>query len=127
MENCNPMKTPFESQSNLHKRTETEEPADTKLYRRKIGSFMHFAIFTCADIAYAVYKLSQFNSNPSAIHLGTAKHLLRYIQGTKDYGLLFTTDSSSSLSCTEPHGFSDSSFTSGPDDRKSTPHIFSSS
>jgi hypothetical protein len=120
MENCNPTKTPFESQSNLHQRTEAEEPADMELYRRKISSFMHLAIFTCADIAYAVSKLSQFNSNPSVIHLGAAKHLLRYIQGTKDYGLLFTADSaSSSLSCSEPHGFSDASFASDPDDRKS--------
>jgi hypothetical protein len=49
------------------------------------------------------------------------KHLLRYIQGTKDYGLLFTANSSSSpLLCSEPHGFSDVSFASDPDDRKST-------
>jgi hypothetical protein len=120
MENCNPTKTPFESQSNLHQRTETEELADTELYRRKIGSFMHLAIFTRADIAYAVSKLSQFNSNPSVIHLGAAKHLLWYIQGTKDYGLLFTADSSSPLSCSEPYGFSKTSFASDLDDRKSS-------
>jgi hypothetical protein len=86
---------------------------------------MHLAIITRPDIAFHVSKLSQFNSDPSIHHYTAAKHVLRYLQGTKDYGLYFTASSSQyspHYSRTPPLellGFSDASYASDPDDRKS--------
>jgi len=37
-----------------------------------------------------VTKLSQFNSNPGRIHWNQAKHLLHYLNGTKEYALRYT-------------------------------------
>ena len=126
MHNCNSTKAPFDSlHSNLHKRTEEEQPADLELYRQIIGSLMHLAIITRPNIAFHVSKLSQFNSDPSIHHYAAAKHVLRYLQGTKDYGLYFTATSSQyslNYSRTPPLellGFSDASYASDPDDRKS--------
>ena len=46
---------------------------------------------TCTrpDICYAVSILSQFMANPSAEHLSMAKHVLRYVKGTIDHGLVY--------------------------------------
>jgi hypothetical protein len=73
---------------------------------------------------FAASKLAQFNSNPSMQHYRAAKHLLRYIQGTKDLVITFYRSPSStayaSASASVPTGFSDASFAADPDDRKST-------
>ena len=44
---------------------------------------------TRPDICYAVTKLSQHMSKPTKAHLSMAKHVLRYLKGTLDYGLEF--------------------------------------
>lgn len=54
-------------------------------YRQLIGSLMHLALHTRPDIIHAVTKLSQYNTNPGRIHWNQAKHVLRYLNGTKSY------------------------------------------
>jgi ribonuclease HI len=115
MQDCNPVKTPFESQSVLSKTADGDEPIDSEEYRSITGSIMHLAVYTRPDIMFAASKLAQFNSNPSMQHYRAAKHLLRYIQGTKDFVLTFMhTDNLA------PLGYCDASFAADPDDRKST-------
>lgn len=60
------------------------------------------------DIMFAASKLAQFNSNPSMQYLRAAKHLLRYIQGTKDPCNTAPID--------YPIGFCDASFAADPED-----------
>jgi ribonuclease HI len=69
---------------------------------------------------YAASKLAQFNSNPSMQHYRAAKHLLRYIQGTKDQIITYQSPPSSTSRSNGPIGYSDASFAADPDDRKST-------
>ena len=80
---------------------------------------MHLAIYTRLDLSHTASKLSQFNSDPSIIHFQAAKHVLRYIQGTLDYGILYTSESSENIIIL-PTDFSDPSFSDDPDDTKST-------
>jgi hypothetical protein len=47
-------------------------------YQHLTGSLNHLVVFTRPDIAFAASKLAQFNSNPTAIHLNAALHVLRY-------------------------------------------------
>ena len=117
MAKCNPVKTPCESSIHLHKRTPDEESANGELYRQMIGSLMFLAQYARPDIAYAVSALSQFNKDPSIHHFRAVKHLLRYIQATKDLSIVFNDNSASA---TYPLGFSDASYANNPDDRKST-------
>lgn len=44
---------------------------------------MYAMLGTRPDIAFAVSRLCQFQSNPTEGHVGLAKHILRYLQGTK--------------------------------------------
>ena len=50
---------------------------------------MFAAIATRIDIAFAVNRLSQYLSEPRKAHLQAAKHILRYLKGSPDLGILY--------------------------------------
>ncbi|KAL8089189.1 hypothetical protein AgCh_038826 [Apium graveolens] len=56
-------------------------------YSRIIGSLMYLMSCTRPDIAYSISKLSRFTSNPGADHWKVIIRVLRYLRGTRDYGL----------------------------------------
>ena len=70
---------------------------------------------TRPDICFAVSTLSQYMVNPNNIHLIGEKHVMRYLKGTLDYGLKYTSDSEISL-----NGFTDSDWAGSAKDKKST-------
>ena len=74
-----------------------------------------YLINTRPDICFAVNTLSQYMVNPKHIHLIGAKHVMRYLKGTLDYELRYTSDSEISL-----HGFTDSDWEGSDKHRKST-------
>ena len=79
------------------------------LYRQLIGSLMYL-VNTMLEICYAVNTLSQFIVELKRAHWATTKHVLRYIQGTIDYGFLYTRDKDIRLS-----GFTDANWAGDPD------------
>jgi hypothetical protein len=52
-----------------------------------VGKCMYLSVCTRPDISYTVRELARFMSNYGEAHIQAAKHLLRYIQGTRSYGL----------------------------------------
>ena len=114
MENCKPRSTPCEMSPNSHGSPDESEPADSTLYRQIVGSLIYIMIATRPDLCYAVTKLSQHMSNPTVADLVVAKHVLRYLKGTTDKGLIFK-KSSVPLKL---KGYCDSDWGSS-DDRKS--------
>ena len=89
MSNRRPMSSPMET--NLHKLKEAvvESPSiDSTLYRQMIGSLMCFVNIR-PNICYAVHALSQFMCEPKEIHLVAVKHIMRYLQGTLNFGLKY--------------------------------------
>ena len=56
------------------------------MYHQMIGSLMYLVNMR-PDICFAVNTLSQFLTDPR--HLIAAKHILRYLRGTIDYGLKY--------------------------------------
>ncbi|PKU72791.1 putative mitochondrial protein [Dendrobium catenatum] len=86
---------------------------DELAYRRIIGSLQYLTL-TRPDIAYAVNALSQHMHKPASIHSAMLKKLLRYIQGSTDFGLPI---SRSDLTL---RTYSDADWASDPETRKST-------
>ena len=70
---------------------------------------------TIPDICFAVNNLSQYMVNPKHIHLIGAKHVMRYLKGTLDYGLRYRSSREIKL-----HGYADSNSGGSAKDRKST-------
>ena len=60
------------------------------LYRRIVGSLIYMTI-TRRDLSYAVGLVSQFMQALRKPHLDAAKHILRYVKSTWQYGLFHET------------------------------------
>eukprot|EP00253_Pinus_taeda_P033966 PITA_33966 len=113
MEDCKPMATPIISNRKKIDASKDKD-VDPTLYRQLIWSLMYL-VNTRPDICYAVNTLSQFMVEPKRAHWATAKHVLKYIQGTVNNGLLYTRSKDIRLS-----GFIDADWVGSSMDRKST-------
>ncbi|XP_016172709.1 uncharacterized protein LOC107615109 [Arachis ipaensis] len=58
-------------------------------YSSVVGSLMYVQTCTRPDISFAVGMLGRYQSNPGMDHWKAAKKVLRYLQGTKDYMLMY--------------------------------------
>eukprot|EP00253_Pinus_taeda_P009689 PITA_09689 len=83
-----PMATPMITNRKKIDASEDKD-VDPTLYRQLIGSLMYL-VNTRPDICYTVNTLSQFTMEPKRAQWAAAKHILKYFQGTVDYGLLYT-------------------------------------
>eukprot|EP00253_Pinus_taeda_P008164 PITA_08164 len=87
---------------------------DPSLYKSIVGSLMYL-IATRPDIMYAVSLISRFMERPKEAHWQAAKRILRYVKGTKMFGILYNVSKHSDLV-----GYTDSDCAGSIDDRKST-------
>ena len=118
MANCNPVSTPMETGRKFSKLFDDNDApfTDAQLYQRAVGCLMYAATTTHPNIGSAIGILAQFMSAPGLSHWSGIKRILRYIRGTQDYGLLFTTDDDGNKLV----GFSDSDWAGDVDTRRST-------
>ena len=84
------------------------------LYRSIIGSLLYLTT-SRLDIAFSIGVCARYQAAPKESHLTAVKRIIRYINGTPDYGLWYSKDSNA---C--PAGYSDADWASSVDDRKST-------
>ena len=90
MMECKAMTTPMASNLKLLSDASSDSVNDT-MYCQMIGSLMCLTN-TRPDICFAVSTLSQFPTDQRQVHLVAAKHILRYLKGTIDYGLKHDTN-----------------------------------
>ncbi|XP_034203785.1 secreted RxLR effector protein 161-like [Prunus dulcis] len=105
---------------NLKLSSNDEVPrADASMYRSIVGSLIYLSN-TRPDIVHAVSVVSRFMNDPSNHHFAAVKRILRYVQGTKGYGIKYTQEKESILV-----GLTDSDWAGAIDDRRSTSgHVF---
>ena len=68
---------------------EEKQLASTLPYCAVVGKCMYLSTCTRPDISYAVRELARFMSNYGERHFDAAKHLLRYLQGTRSRGIVY--------------------------------------
>jgi hypothetical protein len=107
------MNTPMETKLKLLVDT-SSELVDATLYRQIIGLLMYL-MNTRIDICFLVNTLSQYLVEPRLVHLVAAKHVMRYLKGTLDFGLCYTRDHDFRLV-----GYTNSDWAGSVSDRKST-------
>ena len=54
---------------------------------------------TCPDLAMSVHQVAHFCSNPKLSHEWAVMRIVKYLQGTKDKGIVFRPDPSKGLEC----------------------------
>jgi hypothetical protein len=69
----------------------SSETVDVTMYRKMIGLLMYL-MNTRLDICFGVNTWSQYIVEPRHVHLIAAKHVLRYLKGTIDFGLRYVSD-----------------------------------
>ena len=84
-------------------------------YASTVGSLIYAQVCTRPDIAYAIGVLERYQSNPGMDHWRAAKKFMRYLQGTKDYMLMYRQTSNLNLV-----GYFDADFVGFVDSCKST-------
>ncbi|KAG7543548.1 Ribonuclease H-like superfamily [Arabidopsis thaliana x Arabidopsis arenosa] len=102
------------------KKDDEEILGPEKPYLSAVGALMYLASHTRPDICFVVNLLARFSSCPTQRHWNGIKHLLRYLQGTKDLGLFYTNHNKDGLV-----GFADAGYLSDPHTAKSqTGYVF---
>ncbi|GKA22790.1 ribonuclease H-like domain-containing protein [Tanacetum coccineum] len=94
MVSCKPSRTPVDSESKLG--VDGDPVSDRTLYRSLVGS-LKYLTFTRSDIFYAVQHVCLHMHDPQEPHLYALKRILRYVQGTLNYGLQLFSSSTTDL------------------------------
>ncbi|KAJ6883706.1 hypothetical protein NC652_030829 [Populus alba x Populus x berolinensis] len=112
MESCNPVSTPVENGVELRKSKVGN--VDPTYFKSLVGS-LRYLTCTRPDILYGVGLISRYMETPDQSHLNAAKRILRYIKGTMNEGMFYTSSKDFNLV-----GYSDSDWGRDLDERKST-------
>ena len=107
------MTTPMASNLNLLSNASLDS-VDATMCHQMIGSLMYL-MNTRPDICFPVNTLSLFLTELRQVHLVAAKHILRYLKGTVDYGLKYDANQKVNL-----QGYVDLDWVGSALDRKST-------
>lgn len=114
MLHCNPTKVPMHPKDVIGKDESGTEVNSTE-FKSVVGG-LRYLVHTRPDIAYSVGIVSRFMERPTLLHQSAVKRILRYVQGTLDFGLTYVQDSANKVLI----GYSDSDLAGNVDDRKST-------
>ncbi|CAL9022062.1 unnamed protein product, partial [Prunus brigantina] len=112
MVTCKPCSTPSKPHHQVLKDEGIPLP-DPTLYGSIVGT-LQYLTFTRPDIAFAVNTVCQFMHSPTDVHLGLVKRIIRYLQGTLQFGVNFS-PGSMVLS-----GYCDADWAGDPNTRRST-------
>ncbi|WJX25548.1 hypothetical protein P8452_14576 [Trifolium repens] len=113
MDNAAHKRTPAPTHLKLTK-DEKGISVDQSLYRSMIGSLLYLTA-SRPDITYAVGVCARYQADPKVSHLTQVKRILKYVNGTSDYGIMYSHCENSTL-----YGYCDADWAGSADDRKST-------
>jgi hypothetical protein len=120
MEGCNPVGTPAEPSLPLtasmspQQQKENEEMKNIP-YKEAVGALLYLSTTTRPDISYAVGQVAKFSQNHGIQHWKAVKRIIRYIAGTRTYGILYSQEKGEMVT-----GYTDADYGRDLDDRIST-------
>lgn len=97
MENSKTTATSIDSGERFTRATKESEIFNQELYQSEIGSIPYLSTRTRSVIAYAVGNVERFRSQPTRQHWRSVKHIMRYLNGTRNYGLLYNKENVNNL------------------------------
>jgi hypothetical protein len=113
MEDCKPCATPCMPKKTIDEAS-TDMSNTTFPFREAVSSLLYLATHTRLDISFTVGMLGRVMAAPSSQDVVAVKRLMRYLSGTRDYGLVLSGTGESRLIA-----YSDPDW-GGDVDRKST-------
>ncbi|XP_050915562.1 secreted RxLR effector protein 161-like [Lathyrus oleraceus] len=113
LENASHKRTPAPTHLKVYK-DEKGLSVDQSLYRTMIDSLIYLTT-SIPDITFTVGVCARYQVEPKVSHINQVKRILKYVNGTSEYGMLYSYDSYSMLV-----GYYDVDWAGSADDRKST-------
>ena len=110
---CKSMTTPMDSNLKMLA-DDSSELVDVTQYRQIIGSLMYLTN-TRPYIFFSLNTLSQYLVQRRGVHLIAAKHVMRYLKGSIDFGLYYDGNHDYRL-----YGYTDADWLGSVSDRKCT-------
>ena len=112
---CKSVRTPLivsqSSEASLHVQ-KTPPLVSAKPYQEVLGCLLYLSNVSRPDITFPTVAMSIHGHSPMAHHMGILKRILRYLKGTANYGIHFTTYSVGQL-----YAASDASLCSFPNSK----------
>ena len=127
MMDTNSVLTPLDPNVKLSPNENGAKPDHSNDYASLIGSLQYLAVATRPDIAYTINRLAAYTANPSLEHYSAAKQVLRYIKGTRNYGITYHAASTRLIGPTDSnifYGFSDADFANSDDCKSISRYVF---
>jgi hypothetical protein len=125
MENSNPVATPLDSNIKIGPNPDGNMGNRSNSFARLLGELQFLANATRPDIAHAINRLAAYTANPSLQHHGALKRILRYLAGTKGYGITYSHPPESiNNNPNIIYGFADAAFANQDDYRSTSAYVF---
>jgi hypothetical protein len=126
MENSNPVGTPLDYNIKIGPNPDGNNGNRSNSFARLLGELQFLANATRPDIAHAINRLAAYTANPSLQHQGTLKRILRYLAGTKGYGLTYSHPLENTKNNPNIiYGFADAAYGNQDDCKSTTGYMFS--
>lgn len=116
MYECRKTSTPMEISGKNSTTVSPEKSTDLASipYQSAVGGLLYLVQATRPDLAYAVSTISRYNQSYDLTHWSMIKRIFRYLQGTKDYRLIY-----SKTGQTDLLGYCDASYAADRSDPRS--------
>jgi histone deacetylase 1/2 len=98
MQDCNPISTPTSKEA-LGSDRDGEAFTEKWNYSTIVGMLLYLSSNTRPDITFAVHQCARYSHNPKQSHAKAIKRIIRYLQGTKDKGMIFSPSSDFAVNC----------------------------
>jgi hypothetical protein len=119
LQKSNSVYTPLPYGYEPEENKETATATQRLEYQSVIGSLLYIMLGTRPDVSFAVIKMAQFSANPSLKHLNVAKHIIQYLNTTRERCLVYDGASNKGLIA-----FTDSDWASDKIKRRSQTGFF---
>ena len=117
LEDSKPINTPISDRNTVASPAKDEAEADQSRYQSSVGMVMWVARGSRFDVQYLIGQLSQYCNNPTIRHWNAIQRLIRYLNGTADYGIEY---GGKGLSGHQLQGYCDADYAGDTSDQRST-------
>ena len=121
MERTNPVVMPMDPNNLPVPNPDLAEENRSNPYAQLLRKLQYLAMSIWPDIAFAIHRLVSYTGNPSLQHYSMLKRVLRYLAGTRNYGITYKKNLQPSIPFL---GYSDAGFANTDEWKSTTGMVF---
>jgi hypothetical protein len=124
MQRANPVAMPLDPNTPLEPNPDRNEGDRSNSYARTLGKLQFLANTTRPDISYTVNQLAVYTANPSLQHTGALKRILRYLKGTKSFGITYSAAPNKNRDTNLFQGYTDAAYANSEGRKSTTGYVY---